>query len=85
MTSRHGSALIRHDRRSREKKLLSFVLWIIWLALLAILWVMLLDTSYDWISSPSDTKLMLGLLILISLAAAAFALGVKGVRMLWRR
>ena len=55
----------------------------VWLPIAAVLWVVLLDTSYDWISSPSNIKVISGLLILILMGCVVIALLVKGVRKLW--
>jgi hypothetical protein len=50
---------------------------------MAVLWVMLLDTSYDWISAPSTPKVIGGLLILILMACVVIALVIKAVKKLW--
>jgi hypothetical protein len=72
-----------HTRRSSSNKLLKLALWMVWLPIAAVLWVVLLDTSYDWISSPSNIKVISGLLILILMGCVVIALLVKGVRKLW--
>ena len=89
-TERPGLAVVRHSRqlhkgRRLSNKLLKFALWMVWLPIAAVLWVMLLDTGYDWISSPSTTNVMAGLLILILMACVVIALLVKGARKLWER
>jgi multidrug resistance efflux pump len=61
------------------------VLWTVWLAICAVLWVLLLDTSYDWISSTSNAKVVFGFVILVSMVGVVIALVVKGVRLLWTR
>jgi hypothetical protein len=78
-------AVVRHSQRSAEAKLLRVVLWTVWLAICAVLWVLLLDTSYDWISSTSNAKVVFGFVILVSMVGVVIALVVKGVRLLWTR
>ncbi len=83
-------AVARHSRHSPDNRyssnrLLKTALWMVWLPIVAVLWVMLLDTSYDWISSPSNTKVISGLLILILMGCVVIALLVKGARKLWTR
>ncbi len=73
------------DSRCSSNRLLKAALWMVWLPIVAVLWVMLLDTSYDWISSPSNTKVISGLLILILMGCVVIALLVKGARKLWTR
>jgi hypothetical protein len=90
ITKRPGLAVARSSRHSygssySSNKLLKFALWMIWLPIGAVLWVMLLDTSYDWISSPSNIKVVSGLLILILMALVIIALLVKGAKKLWTR
>jgi hypothetical protein len=90
MTKRPGLVLVRynkdsHNNRYSSKKLLKTALWIVCLPIVAVFWVMLLDTSYDWISSPSNIKVISGLLILILMACVVIALLVKGARTLWTR
>jgi polyferredoxin len=77
----------RHStsRRHASNRLLKAALWLVWLPITAVVWVMLLDTSYDWISSPSDTKVMSGLMILILMATVVIAVVVKGARKWWTR
>jgi len=88
-TERPGS-VVSHRRHSHNRgysanKLLKAALWMVWLPIVAVLWVMLLDTSYDWISSPSNSKVISGSLILILMACVVIALLAKGVRKLWTR
>lgn len=83
-------ALVRRGRPYRSgntssNKLLKTVLWLVWLPIVGVLWVMLLDTSYDWISSPNTTKVIAGLLILILMGCAIIALIATGARKLWTR
>ena len=90
ITEKPGWAVAHHGRRAPNRrlssnKLLRFALWMVWLPIVAVLWVMLLDTSYDWISSPSTTKVISGLLILILMACVVIALLVKGAKKLWTR
>lgn len=90
ITEKPGWAVVHHGRRAPNRrlssnKLLRIALWMVWLPLVAVLWVMLLDTSYDWISSPSTTKVISGLLILILMACVVIALLVKGAKKLWTR
>lgn len=90
ITERPGLAVVRpsrqlHKSRRLSNKLLKFALWMVSLPIVAVLWVMLLDTSYDWISSPSTTNVIAGLLILILMACVVIALLVKGARKLWDR
>jgi hypothetical protein len=66
-------------------KPLKTALWIVWLPIIAVLWVMVLDTSYDWISSPSTSKVIAGSLILILMVCVVIGLVVKGARKLWTR
>jgi hypothetical protein len=66
-------------------KLLKTALWMIWVPIVAVFWVMLLDTSYDWISSPSTAKVIAGFMILILMACAVLGLVIKGARKLWTR
>ena len=89
-TGRPGLAVARYTTRSRNSrhssnKLLKIALWTVWLPIAAVCWVMLLDTSYDWISSPSNIKVIYGFLILILMALVVIALLVKGARKLWTR
>lgn len=82
--------IVRH-RRNRQtasdssNKLLKTALWMVWLPIAAVLWVMLLDTSYDWISSPSSSKVIAGLLILILMGCVVAGLVVMGARRWWTR
>ena len=82
-----GQGRIQRSQNSRDSsnKLLKAALWLIWLPIVAVLWVMLLDTSYDWISSPSTARVLAGLLILILMACIVIWFGVKGARRLWTR
>jgi hypothetical protein len=80
-----GSAIVRQRRRSSDIGPWKVVLWIFWIAAGAVLWVWLLDTSYDWISSASDLRVTMGCLILVSMAGALVALAAKGARWLWKR
>jgi hypothetical protein len=72
-------------RRNSPHKLLRTTLWMVWLPIVVVLWVMLLDTSYDWISSPSTSKVVAGLLILILMGCVVLGLVIKGARKLWTR
>ncbi len=74
-----------HSGPNSSNKMLKTALWFVWLPVVAVLWVMLLDTSYDWISSPSTTKVIAGLLILILMACVVMVLLIKGARKLWTR
>jgi len=90
ITKRPGFAVTRYSRHAHNSghssnKVLKIALWMIWLPIVAVLWIILLDTSYDWISSPSNIKVISGLLILILMAFVVIALLVKGVRKLWIR
>jgi polyferredoxin len=90
LTKRPGLTVVRdsrhtHNSKYSSNKVLKIALWMIWLPIVAVLWIMLLDTSYDWISSPSNIKVISGLLILILMAFAVIALLVKGARKLWIR
>jgi hypothetical protein len=87
-TKRPGSVVARyskhhHDDDHSSNKLLKSALWMIWVPIIAILWMMLLDTSYDWISAPSNIKVISGLLILILMALVVIMLLVKGAKKLW--
>jgi hypothetical protein len=66
-------------------KLLKVGLFMVEAVVFVIAWVVLLDTSYDWISAPSDIKVLLGCVILVSMIGAAIALLAKGARFLWKR
>ena len=91
MTTKRPSLSVAHYSRHSHNswyssnKVLKTALWMIWLPIVAVLWVMLLDTSYDWISSPSNIKVISGFLILILMAFVVIALLVKGARKLWTR
>lgn len=90
MTKRPHLAVARYSKQPHNSgyssnKVLKIALWMVWLPIVAVLWVMLLDTSYDWISSPSNIKVISGLLILILMAFVVIALLVKGARKLWIR
>ncbi|MBV8452409.1 MAG: hypothetical protein JOZ29_09070 [Deltaproteobacteria bacterium] len=90
LTKRPRLTVARYGRHSYDdghssNKMLKVALWMIWLPIVAVLWIMLLDTSYDWISSPSNIKVISGLLILILMALVIIALLVKGARKLWTR
>ena len=80
-----SSAVERHGRPSSDVKPLKVVLWIIWIAICAVLWFVLLNTSYDWISSTSNIKVVFGFVILVSMVGVVIALIVKGARLLWTR
>jgi hypothetical protein len=80
-----GVTIVRNGGRSPDIRPLRIMLWILGVAVGAVLWVWLLDTSYDWISSTDDLKVIMGFLILISMAGALVALFVKGARWLWQR
>ncbi|MBV8775431.1 MAG: hypothetical protein JO166_24320 [Deltaproteobacteria bacterium] len=75
----------RHNASNSSNKLLKIALWIVWLPIVAVLWVILLDTSYDWISSPSSSRVIAGLLILILMGCVVVGLVVMGARRLWTR
>jgi hypothetical protein len=88
ITKRPGSAVARYSKHQHSdshssNKLLKFALWMIWVPIIAVLWIMLLDTSYDWISAPSNIKVISGLLILILMALVVIVLLVKGAKKLW--
>jgi hypothetical protein len=88
ITKRRGTVVARYrkDRHSgsySSNKLLKFALWMMWIPIIAILWIMLLDTSYDWISAPSNIKVVSGLLILILMVLVVIVLLVKGAKKLW--
>jgi hypothetical protein len=91
MITRRPRFTVVPGRRDSDKssvspnKLLKIALWMVWLPIVAVLWVMLLDTSYDWISSASNIKVVSGLMILILMACVALALLVKGAKKLWTR
>jgi polyferredoxin len=87
MTAKRPSlSVVRYSRHTHSSnKMLKTALWMIWLPIVAVLWMMLLDTSYDWISSPSNVKVISGLLILILMAIIVITLLVKGARKLWTR
>jgi hypothetical protein len=75
----------RHDGSTSSNKLLKIALWMVWLPIVAVVWLILLDTSYDWISSPSNIKVVSGLMVLILMACVALALLVKGAKKWWTR
>jgi len=61
-------------------------------AIITVSWFFLLDTSYDWISSRSDWKVIAGGVMLLLMAgvvlgiiAAIAALIARGVKNLWLR
>jgi hypothetical protein len=89
MTKKPRLAVVRQNSsqtsRRSSHKLLKTALWFVWLPIIAVSWVMLLDTSYDWISSPSTARVLAGLLILILMACIVIWFGVKGARRLWTR
>lgn len=70
---------------SSSNRLLKTALWLVWLPIVGVLWVILLDTSYDWISSPSTTKVIAGVLILILMGCVILALIATGAKKLWTR
>ena len=70
---------------SSSNRLLRTALWLVWLPIVGVLWVILLDTSYDWISSPNTTKVIAGVLILILMGCVILALIATGARKLWTR
>jgi hypothetical protein len=83
-------AVIRPRRQfpsgnNSSNKFLKTALWFVWLPIVCVLWVVLLDTSYDWVSSPDTTKVIAGLLILILIGCAILALVATGVRKFWTR
>jgi hypothetical protein len=88
--TRPGLAVERHSRRFRNapyssNRPLKLALWLVWLPIIVVLWLMLLDTSYDWISSPSDFKVVSGVLILILMGCVIIAVVLKGAKKLWTR
>jgi len=90
ITKRPGFVVARysrhaHNSRYSSNKVLKIALWMVWLPIVAVLWIMLLDISYDWISSPSNIKVISGLLILILMALVVIAIFVKGARKVWTR
>jgi hypothetical protein len=90
ITKRPSLVVAPYSRRSHNSghssnKVLKIALWMVWLPIVVVLWIILLDTSYDWISSPSNIKVVSGLLILILMALVVIALLVKGARKLWTR
>jgi hypothetical protein len=74
-----------HRTNNSSNKLLKRALWLVWLPIAGLLWVIVLDTSYDWISSPSTTKVIAGSLILILMGCVIIALIATGARKLWTR
>jgi hypothetical protein len=74
-----------YDNGGSSHRLLKTALWFVWLPIIGVAWMMLLDTSYDWISSPSTTRVIGGLLILISMGCVIVLLLIKGARRLWTR
>jgi hypothetical protein len=83
-------AVVRRGRQNRNgtissNKLLKTALWLVWLPIAGVLWVILLDTSYDWISSPNNSKVIAGLLILILMGCVIIALIATGARKWWTR
>ena len=83
-------SIVRHPRQrltvsNSPNKLLKAALWMVWVPIAAVFWVMLLDTSYDWISSPSTSKVIAGLMILILMVCVVLGLVIKGARTLWTR
>ena len=71
-------------------KILKVPLCALGIAIIAVSWFFLLDTSYDWVSSPSDWKAIAGGLILLMMAAvtlgvvaAVVAFIARGVKHLW--
>jgi hypothetical protein len=88
ITKRPDSVVARYSRHHHSNsyssnKLLKFALWMIWVPIVVILWIILLDTSYDWISAPSNIKVISGLLILILMALVVIVLLIKGAKKLW--
>jgi len=61
-------------------------------AALAISWLLLLNTSYAWINSSSNLRVIGGAVLLLAMAGVTFAVVsivawhvVDGVKYLWRR
>ncbi len=61
-------------------------------AALAIIWLLLLNTSYAWINSSSNLRVIGGAVLLLAMAGVTFAVVsivawhvVDGVKYLWRR
>jgi hypothetical protein len=87
---RKGRLVLAHNGhpfkgRDSPNRLLKTALWIVWLPIAAVLWLMVLDTSYDWISSPSTTRVIAGLLILLLMGLVVIALVFRGAKKLWTR
>lgn len=75
----------RPRSKNSSNKLLKIALWLVWLPIAGLLWLILLDTTYDWISSPDTTKVIAGLLILILMGCVIIGLIATGARKLWTR
>jgi hypothetical protein len=75
----------RRQANTSSNKMLKTALWMVWLPIAAVLWLILLDTSYDWISSPSTSRVIAGLLILILMGFVVVGLVIMGARRLWAK
>ena len=73
-------------------RMLRVALFALGIAAVAIAWLVLLNTSYAWINSASNLRVIGGAVLLLAMAGVTFAVGsvaawhvANGVRYLWRR
>ncbi|MGO9267174.1 MAG: hypothetical protein ACLQBA_20230 [Candidatus Binataceae bacterium] len=73
-------------------RILKISLFAFAVAALAIIWLLLLNTSYTWINSSSNLRVIGGAVLLLAMAGVTFAVVsivawhvVDGVKYLWRR
>jgi hypothetical protein len=73
-------------------RILKVALFAFAVAALAITWLILLNTSYAWINSTSNLRVIGGAVLLLAMAGVTFAVVsivawhvVDGVKYLWRR
>ena len=72
-------------------RILKVPLLMVLVAALAVAWLLLLNTSYAWISSASTARVIVGALILLTMTVAGLALGsfavwrvAQGVKYRWK-
>lgn len=75
-----------------KMRILKISLFAFAVAALAIIWLLLLNTSYTWINSSSNLRVIGGAVLLLAMAGVTFAVVsivawhvVDGVKYLWRR
>jgi hypothetical protein len=75
-----------------KMRILKIAVFALGVAALVIAWLLLLNTSYAWISSSSNLRVIIGAVLLLAMAVLTFAVGsvvvwhiANGVKYRWRR